>query len=307
MKTNFRQGVFVNTVILLCGLVFTPAWSADNLLAETTDTPVALRFLEREAQDNDAGAQLLYGMAYLNGRDGLKPDAKKAVYWLRRSARRGNAYAQLMLGKAYAEGKGVDKDLNHAVKWWRDSAEKDNAEAQFLLGKAFLQGQGIAKDVDKAITWLEKSAEQNNKDAQFLLGKLRLEGKAVTKDETVAQSWLQRAAALGHQDAIYLLSLMKDSINFTLKLYQESADVLETRAEDGDAQAEYELGLRYESGAWDVTQDNTKALQWITRSAEAGNPVAMNTLAHIYRHGDLGLAVNIKKAEVWENRAALVK
>jgi TPR repeat protein len=307
MKNNFRPLVFISTVVFLCCVGFTPAWSADNASVDKAETPVALRFLEREAEDNDAGAQLLYGMAYLNGRDGLKLDAEKAVYWLRRSARMGNAYAQLMLGKAYAEGNGVAKDLSHAVKWWRESAEKDNAEAQFLLGKAFLQGQGIAKDTDKAIVWLEKSAEQNNKDAQFLLGKLRLEGKAVTKDETVAQSWLQRAAALGHQDAIYLLSLMEDSIDFTLKLYQESADALKTRAEDGDAQAEYELGIRYESGAWDVTQDNAKALQWITKSAEAGNTVAMGTLAHIYRHGDLGMPVDIQKAEAWEKKAALVK
>jgi len=302
MKNNFRPIVFISAVIFLCCLEVTLAWSAGK-----TDTPVALRFLEREAQDNDAGAQLLYGLAYLEGRDGLQPDAKKAVYWLRRSARMGNAYAQLMLGKAYAEGKGVTEDRNHAVKWWRESAEKDNAEAQFLLGKAFLQGQGIAKSTGKALSWLEKSAEKNNKDAQFLLGKLRLEGKAVTKDETIAQSWLTRAAALGHQDAIYLLTLMKKSVDFTLQLYQESADALKARAEDGDTQAEYELGIRYESGAWDVQQDNVKALKWITKAAEAGNPVAMDTLAHIYRHGDLGIPVDIKKAEAWEKKTALAK
>jgi len=271
--------------------------------AGKTDTPVALQLLAHEARDNNASAQLLYGLAYLEGRNGLKVDAKKAVYWLRRSARMGNAYAQLMLGKSFAQGNGVTKDMTHAVKWWHESARKGYPEAQYLLGKAMLQGQGIKKNPTRAIYWLTKAAEQNNKDAQYLLGKMYYKGYAITKDKTIAQTWLSRAAEQGNPDALNLLNILEDSVNFTMKVYKESSTVLINRANNGDAQAQYELGIRYESGAWDVNQDNSKALQWITRAAKNGNRIAMKTLAGIYRHGDLGLPVDLHKAADWDKKA----
>ncbi len=303
MRNNLHSLILLSSALLFCfqGMALASSSSTNS------DTPVALKLLKKEAQDDDPGAQLLYGIAYLNGNDGLKPDAKKAVYWLRRSARMGNAYAQLMLGKAFAEGKGVDQDLNHAIKWWYESANKGNAQAQFLLGKALLQGKPSKQTTNEAISWLEKSSDQNNKDAQYYLGKLYLEGYAIPKNETIAHDWLTRAAELGHSGAIELLTLLKESVDFTLKVYEQSSSELIKRAKDGDSQAEYELGIRYESGAWDVLKDNKKALKWITRAANSGNPIAMDTLADIYRHGDLGLAVDMKKAQFWDKKAALAK
>lgn len=282
---------------MLWALSISSAWSATS-----TATPMALRLLAHEAQDDDANAQLLYGLAYLEGRDGLKPDAKKAVYWLRRSARMGNAYAQLELGKCFAKGEGVAKDITQAIKWWRKSSHKGNPQAQYLMGKAYLQGQGVTKDPARAIYWLKKSAEQNNSDAQYLLGKMYYEGYAVQQDETVAQNWLNRAAEQGKTDAVNLLAIIKNTVNFATKLYQESASVLIQRAKKGDPQAEFELGLRYESGAWDVHQNNALALKWIHKAAHDGNRIAMETLADIYRHGTLGVQVDKKKAAQWDKK-----
>jgi len=275
--------------------------------AASNDTPVALKLLQHEAQDNDAGAQLLYGLAYLEGRDGLLPDSHKALYWLRRSARAGNAYAQFRLGEMYAQGKGIDKDSVHAVKWWRKAAAKGNAEAELSLGKALVNGVGVKKDVKKGITWLEKSAEQNNKDAQFELAKLYLDGYAVPKDETRAQDWLTRAVELGSSEAINLYSILRKSVDFTLKVYEESAEELKKRAQNGDAQAQYELGIRYESGAWDVRKDDAAALKWITKAASNGNRIAMSSLADIYQHGDLGVKVDLLKAQQWEQKSSSKK
>ncbi len=297
---------FQRICVLAIGLVFylaLPGAAAD----QKNDTPVALKLLQHEAEDDDAGAQLLYGLAYLEGRDGLTPDNKKALYWLRRSARAGNAYAQFRLGQLYAEGKGIAKDPAHAVKWWRKAAAKGNSEAEFSLGEALLEGSGVSKDTKKGIAWLERSAQKNNKDAQVALGKLYLEGYAVPRDESRAQNWLARAVDLGSSKAVKLYSMLKKSVDFTLKVYQESSEVLKRRARDGDAKAQYELGIRYESGAWDVEQDNAAALQWISKAAKNGNRVAMLTLADIYQHGDLGVDVDPGKARYWEDKAAAIR
>jgi len=302
MKT--RLSIIALSGVVLSGIIWGLAGGIKSVSAASTETPVALRMLAHEDRDNDADTQLLYGLAYLEGRDGLKPDAEKAAYWLRRSARIGNAYAQLVLGKCYAAGKGVAKDADHAVKWWRKSAQDGNAQAQYLLGKAYLEGQGVAKDPDRAIGWLTKAAEQNNTDAQYLLGKMYFEGYAVERDKTVAQNWLSRAAKQGKTDAINLLAIIRDTVSFATKIYQESAEVLIERAKNGDPQAQYELGLRYESGAWDVNQDNAKALLWLTRAAKNGNRIAMAALADIYRHGNLGVPVDTVRADAWEQKAA---
>ncbi len=285
------------TLCLAVTIGMPSAWSAD-------DRPMELKMIAHEALDGDAGAQLLYGLAYLNGRDGLKPDAKKAVYWLRRSARIGNAYAQLTLGNCYAEGKGIEKNPEQAVKWWQKAARKENAKAEYLLGKAYLEGIGVKKDAKQALHWTTLSAEQGNKDAQYLLGKMYYEGQDVPYQKEAAKSWLSRAAEQAHSEAINLLAIISGMLDSTTKTYQQSAEVLIDKAEKGDPQAEYELGLRYESGAWDVNKDNKKALHWITLAANAGNRLAMKTLANIYQHGDLGLPADPDKAAQWENRAS---
>lgn len=269
------------------------------------DTPVELQMIEHEALDGDDGAQLLYGLAYLDGRDGLEPDAEKGVYWIRRSARTGNAYAQLVLGNCYADGRGVAKDPQRAVQWWTRSGTSDNAVAQYLIGRAYLQGNGVSNDPSQAIDWLTKSAEQGNSDAQFLLGKMYHEGYNVEPDSGVARDWLSRAAQQAHSGAINLLAVIEGLVNETTKVYQQSAEVLIAKARQGDPQAEYELGLRYESGAWDVNKDNKQAMLWITKAANAGNRIAMKTLADIYRHGDLGVPANSSKAAEWDKKASL--
>jgi len=297
-----RRGVIIHRLAwVLCCLMFTvgmePVLSAES-------SPVELQMIAHEAMDGDSGAQLLYGLAYLNGRDGLKPDAKKAVYWLRRSARIGNAYASLMLGNCYAEGRGVEKNPEQAVQWWRKAAEKDNPKAQYRLGKAYLEGVGVAKNPQQAVDWITRSARQGDKDAQFLLGKMYYEGYNVPYEKETARNWLSRAAEQAHSDAINLLAVLNGMVKTTTKVYQQSAEVLVDKAEKGDPQAEYELGLRYESGAWDVNKDNKKALFWLTRAANDGNRLAMKTLATIYRHGDLGLQADPAKAAEWEKSAS---
>lgn len=73
---------------------------------------------------------------------------------------------------------------------------------------------------------------------------------------------------------------------------------------EGNPQAQYELGLRYESGAWDVERDPEQARRWILKAAEAGHRLAMRTLAHAYAAGELGLEVDPERARLWAERAA---
>ena len=66
--------------------------------------------------------------------------------------------------------------------------------------------------------------------------------------------------------------------------YAKAAKELEYIAEEGDARAQYDLGLLYDTGRG-VPQSNEKALQWYRKAAEQGNAVGQNNLADMYVGG----------------------
>jgi hypothetical protein len=292
---------FVRTLVLAGTFLL----STLAVAAPAQEPPQELKMVAHEAVEGDPNAQLLYGLAYLEGRYQLTPDAGKAAYWLLRAARDGQSYAQMEIGKLYVEGKGVDKDPAQATYWWRKAARADVPEAQYLLGKARLDGFGGEKDPARAVHWLTKAAENGNHDAEFLLGKMYKEGYAVAQDVELAQDWLSQAAAAGHSEAINLLAVIRNMLKYTTMVYQQSADVLTKTAKQGDPQAQYELGLRYESGAWDVNKDDKQALYWLTKAAGNGNHHAMAALAHVYERGELGVAKDPKQASEWAQRSKL--
>lgn len=76
---------------------------------------------------------------------------------------------------------------------------------------------------------------------------------------------------------------------------------LESRATQGDAEAQYELGNRYAFGDG-VRSDATKAFHWYERAASAGSSGGMFNLAACYHRGD-GAARNLPKAIEWYERA----
>lgn len=262
-----------------------------------------LAAIRSAARSEHTGAQLLLGLAYLEGRYGLRRDPQRAVYWLRRAARDGQPYAQLRLGELYEQGVGVAADPAHAVYWWRRSAGAGNAQGQLHLGEALLAGHGVARDPRAAARWLTKSARQGNAEAQYRLGRIYREGYGVARDTARGNDWLSRAAAQGQSDAVKLLHLIEQAGKESTLTYQQSAEVLERRARSGDARAQYELGLRYESGAWDVPRDATQALRWLRAAAGNGNRHAMSALAHIYDRGLLGQAADPQRAAYWRHRA----
>lgn len=262
------------------------------------------QMIAEEAQSGDPGAELLYGLALMEGRYGLKPDVQAGVSWIRRAAEGGNPYAALKLANAYAEGVGVAPDAAKAVAWWKRAAQAGNVEAKYRLGKAYLEGKEAPQDDAKAAAWLKQAADEGNADAQYLLGRMYHEGYAVVQDQTLARDWLAKAAAQGHSKAVNLLALINVLLKTVTPVSQETYQALLERAQQGDPHAQYELGLRYENGATDVNRDPAKAMEWLSKAADNGNLLAMHKLARVYARGELGVARDATKAEYWRRRAA---
>lgn len=74
------------------------------------------------------------------------------------------------------------------------------------------------------------------------------------------------------------------------------------RAETGNAQAQFHLGMRYLDGE-DVEQNDINAATWIKKSAEQGSEAAQNNLGWMYENGR-GVEKDYSKAFYWYLQAA---
>jgi|GEM_PF-2655617 len=74
------------------------------------------------------------------------------------------------------------------------------------------------------------------------------------------------------------------------------------RAEDGDAEAQYEMGLRYRRGDG-VFEDDYESARWLLQAAEQGHADAMYEVGIAYDSG-IGLPMDADIADEWFRKAA---
>lgn len=113
------------------------------------------------AQGGDANAESWLGV-YLKAQHHYK----QGLVWLQKAADQNNAGGEFSLGNAYANGQGVPQNYAKAVYWYQKAAEQGNARAEYNLGIAYYHGQGVPQNSIIAIRWFEKAAEQFEKAAE---------------------------------------------------------------------------------------------------------------------------------------------
>ena len=292
-----RKIVMRKSAILLLGLSLalpTTTWA---------ESPTEIAAIRNAARRGNQGAELLLALIYFEGR-GVPQNLAKARQWMQRAAREGQPYAQFMLGDWYAGGlTGLPKDAGEAARWWQKSAAQGQPQAAYHLGQAYLTGKGVKTDPERAEYWLRRAAEAGNAPAQTLLGKMYHEGYGVPRDLEKSHDWLARAAAQREGEAIRFLDFFVRMGEDALQGYRQSGPELEARARQGNSEAQYQLALRYGSGAWGVLQDKQKALYWFHQAAAGGNHLAMRALADVYENGLLGEPKDPRQAGYWRKRA----
>ena len=133
-----------------------------------------------------------------------------------------------------------------ALREFRRLAGLENPSAQYRLGEMYYYGKGVPESHTQACQWLTRAAEQGDVDAQIKLGEI----------------YGYRSDCDGPEK--HHLEVIKE-------------------AESGNDDAQYELGLMYESGNGVYTND-ARALQWLTRAAERGHVDAQIKLGRMYRY-----------------------
>ncbi len=84
--------------------------------------------------------------------------------------------------------------------------------------------------------------------------------------------------------------------------YADAVKWYRKAAEQGMADAQYNLGLKYDNGLG-VPQDYAEALKWYRKAAEQGNASAQTNLGVMYGVGE-GVPQDYVQAHVWYSLAA---
>lgn len=85
--------------------------------------------------------------------------------------------------------------------------------------------------------------------------------------------------------------------------FAQLAEAYKKAAEQGDANAQYNLGVCYKRGEGGVDQDYNKAVYWYRKAAEQGLAEAQHNLGVCYINGE-GVPKVIEKAVFWWEKAA---
>jgi TPR repeat protein len=212
----------------------------------------------------------------------------------RKAANLGDARSQYLVASGYATGTGVGRDSTAAVSWYKLSAEQGFAEAQSALGACYLAGIGVPPDFRQAVEWLQKAADQGDAKAQWNMGSIFASGRGgVKRDLPAAFALCRKAAAGGFVPAQATLGML-----FTrVRDYAQAALWLQKAAEQGDPEAQYNLGLAYIKGRG-VAADFGVAFSWMVKAAEQGLAPAQARLGLLYVTGD-GVALDPIEAHKW--------
>ena len=258
------------------------------------DYAKAVEAYRSAAEQGHAQAQSHLGDMYYHGR-GAPQNYAKAVIWYQRAAESGDSSAQLDLGFMYERGLGVPQDYAKAVEAYRSAAEQGLARAQNNLGVMYHQGWGVQQDYTEAVEWYRRAAEQGDSFAQLNLGFMYDKGRGVRRNKVLAHMWLNLATSNRHSTSEQRDAARKLRDNIILMRSHEIAEAqrmarqwLETHsteqsealeshlraAKEGDAKAQYDLGISYAQGVGGAPQDYVLGYMWLNLAAASSEEMS---------------------------------
>ena len=308
-------------------------------LADSHVQQQAFDWCLRAAEQGLAAAQCALGDRYAHG-IGVHADTDQAFIWYRKAAKQNHAAALVAMSLLDESGLGRDRSGGRARRYsgtaerrqdaqrWVDAAESGDAEAKYCIGMMFEHGWSVAQDRAQAQGWYQLSAQSN-----FSLGKLALARllEENGQDEDAVE-WYEKAAISGAQEAVCALGrlymagrarsiALADGVQWAMKsaqlgdlnvmmklatMFGEGRDdlaltYLEMAASGGSAQAQYQMGQRYESNSGASAIND--AITFYQRAADQGHVLAQSALGVIFLEGSR-VAKNPVLARDWLEKAA---
>lgn len=263
---------------------------------QNNDYEQAREHWERATADGNMSAAYNLGIILSKGLGGAA-DPERAVTLFRVAADAGIAVAQHSLALAYYAGKGVEKNNVQASIWWQRAARHGHVQAQYNLGALLWNGEGIKKNEAEAIKLFREASDAGSVQAQAFLESIleqsdvqmqqeRLDGPGASdpdpginkllnaareaylgQDYALALDQWEQASKAGNHYATFQLSHLYQTGLGTSVNAAKSLQLIQQSANNGLAQAQYELARHYLDGDI-VSKNETLALYWMQSAAD---------------------------------------
>ena len=281
------------------------------------DETEAVRWYRMAAEQGESEAQFKLGDCYSLGW-GVVKNKVEATKWFRKAAEQGDARAQYELGTAYTFGAeyGVEENEEEAIKWYKKSAEQNCASAACSLGDIYYRrGFYNQEAYTEAFKWYKKAIELDRDEeeegdvyyslsslsygeAAYNLGEMYYYGRGVEEDEEEAHSWYEEYADLCNNPSPFYGEVEPSSPE---NLAAHEFGLLLMSAQEGDADAQFFVGLRYVNGQG-VEKNDAEAVKWFLKAAQQGHSDAQYLVGVCYNQG-IGVEQNYAEARKWYEKA----
>lgn len=175
-------------------------------------------------------------------------------------------------------------DAAAAIAAWLPVAEVAPHRVQYQLAALLAGGAGGLADLDQAAAILEESLDHGHAEAQYWRGTI-----AVAAGEAVgAAAWLGLAAEQGLAEAQFELGLLLESGTAGDPDYAAAAAWYLVAAEGGMVRAQNNLGVIYAAGHVAAEADGRGAEYWLETAARQGLADAQFNLGALYERGAEG-------------------
>ncbi len=184
----------------------------------------------------------------------------------------------------------------------------------FLIVSAALSGcasttssKGICSYPDEEITNITQQAESGDAGMQYILANIYYSGTCLKRDFSLSRELMKKAAEQGNAQAQYILGV-RLSVDFYGGFEKDPEQALfwiTKSAELGNADAQRRLGNAYSNGglALGVEKDPIQAAFWYRKAAKQGDKTAQNRLGRYYYSG-IGVEKDLEQARFWYQKAA---
>ena len=210
---------------------------------------------------------------------------------LQAEARNGNVYAMYRLARLYLDKNNRFYNESIGDYYLEKAAKAGHSVAQYRMGKMFYYGIIYREDEYEAQKWLSESVGNGNKYADALLGKLYVESDLFGEFRNEGFSHLFNAERNGSEFAAYTLGKYYMDGKHVKKDIAKAIEHLEIASARGNMYADYRLAQIYlfEADIFDME----KALEYLNRSAHAGNESAALALTRMANNQFLAITTNV--------------
>ncbi len=233
-------------------------------------------------------AQVVLGMFYDRGAEGVEQDYAEAAKWFKRAAEQGDASGQYRFSRMLILGRGIKRNYKEGYKWCKLAAEQGVAFAQNFVGETYFYGDwsiNVKQNFQEAIKWWKLSAEQGDSVAQFNLGLVHHKGGVVGRGQQNEFEWRKisdQERIAEKQLDLWLGDNTKDEV---AQDFEEAIKWYQLAADQDNLDAQFALGLMYLKGQG-VPKDHEEGMEWIESASEHDHPAALYHLGLAYDLGD---------------------